>query len=80
MMKALLEADVHEVKREFEYRELKRDMQIILGQKSSNFEVRFYRRVEKPRAESQGVRIEKTSRSRFQLSVDGGFSYREAAG
>jgi hypothetical protein len=79
IMKSLLEAYVREGKREFEYREFKRKMEISLGQKNSNFEVRFYRIMEKLKAESQGVRIEKTGRGRFRLSVHGTFKYLERA-
>jgi hypothetical protein len=76
-MKSLLEAYARTGKQEFEYRDFKRDFEISLGQKNPNFEVRFYRLVEKLRVESQGVRIEKTGRGRFRFSVDGEFGYRE---
>lgn len=77
IMKTLLEAYARTGKQEFEYREFKRDFEISLGQKNSNFEVRFYRLVEKLRSESQGVRLEKTGRGKFRFSVDGEFGYRE---
>lgn len=77
IMRSLLIAYTEQGKRDFEYRFLKRDFEISLGQKNSNFEVRFYRLVEKLQSESRGVRIEKTGRGRFRISVDGEFSYRE---
>lgn len=77
IMKSLLNSFATEGKQEFEYRDLKRDFEISLGQKNSNFEVRFYRLVDRLQAESQGVRLEKTGRGRFRLSVDGEFSFRE---
>lgn len=77
IMKSLLAAYARSGKQEFEYRDFKRDFEISLGQKNPNFEVRFYRLVEKLKAESQGVRLEKTGRGRFRFSVDGRFGYRE---
>lgn len=77
IMKSLMESYTSIGKQDFEYREFKRDFEISMGQKNANFEVRFYRLVDKLKADSQGVRIEKTGRGRFRLTVDGEFSYRE---
>lgn len=52
-------------KTEFEYREFKRDFEISLGQKNANFEVRFYRLVEKLAEKCPAFRIEKVERGRF---------------
>lgn len=71
ILRFLLEAYLKDGKCEFEYRELKRLFEISLGQKNSNFEVRFYRLVEKPGMEDAGLRIEKTGRGKFRLNVSG---------
>jgi hypothetical protein len=52
---------------EFEYRDFKRDFEISLGQKNSNFEVRFYRLIEKLEEKERGLRIVKGERGRFTL-------------
>lgn len=77
ILKYLFEAHLHEAKSDFEYRELKRIFEITQGQKNSNFEVRFYRLVEKLNDECPAIRIEKTGRGRFSLRVTGGLQYRE---
>lgn len=79
-MKHLFEAHVHESKCDFEYRDLKRIFEITQGQKNSNFEVRFYRLVDKLNRECPGVRIEKTGRGQFRLYVGEGFQYRAIHG
>lgn len=71
ILRFLLEAYLNDGKCEFEYRELKRLFEISLGQKNSNFELRFYRLVEKLEGESGGLRIEKTGRGKFRLVVSG---------
>jgi hypothetical protein len=72
ILKFLLETYLNDGKSEFEYRELKRLFEISLGQKNSNFEVRFYRLVEKLDNEPIGLRLEKTGRGKFRLVVSGG--------
>jgi hypothetical protein len=69
ILKYLVEAYLQEGRRDFEYRDLKRRFEITLGQKNSNFEVRFYRLIEKLESEPIGMRIEKTGRGRFRLVV-----------
>ena len=71
ILKFLLESHLNDGKNEFEYRDLKRLFEISLGQKNSNFEVRFYRLVEKLESEPIGLRIEKTGRGRFRLIASG---------
>jgi hypothetical protein len=53
----------------FEYRDFKRDFEISLGQKNANFEIRFYRLMEKLAGKDCGVRIEKGERGRFTLAA-----------
>jgi hypothetical protein len=71
ILRFLLEAYLNDGKSEFEYREPKRLFEISLGQKNSNFEVRFYRLVEKLESGTAGLRIEKTGRGKFRLVVSG---------
>ena len=71
ILKHLLEAYVHSSKKEFEYKELKRVFEINLGQKNSNFEVRFYRLMDKLVESCKTLRIEKTGRGKFKLVVNG---------
>lgn len=56
-------------KSEFQYREFKRDFEISLGQKNSNFEVRFYRLVEKLGEKCPDLRIEKAERGCFTVTT-----------
>ena len=79
ILKHLFESYLQEAKSEFEYRDLKRIFEITHGQKNSNFEVRFYRLVDKLNGECPSVRLEKTGRGRFRLAVAGGLQYREIA-
>jgi hypothetical protein len=65
-------------KAEFEYRELKRQFEISLGQKNANFEVRFARLSEKLKSECPTVAVEKTGRGKFALIVNGVLEYAEA--
>jgi hypothetical protein len=67
ILKYLLEAYLAEGRCRFEYKELKRQFDITLGQKNSNFEIRFYRLVEKLENESPGFRIERTGRGKFRV-------------
>jgi hypothetical protein len=67
ILKYLLEAYQAEGRCGFEYKELKRRFDITLGQKNSNFEIRFYRLMEKLGNESPGFRIERTGRGKFQV-------------
>lgn len=53
----------------FEYREFKRDFDISLGQKNSNFEIRFYRLVERLQDKCPSLAIAKAGRGRFELHV-----------
>jgi hypothetical protein len=71
ILKYLLEAYLNEGRIEFEYRELKRQFDITLGQKNANFEVRFYRLVDKLESDCAGFKIEKTGRGKFRLQVKG---------
>jgi hypothetical protein len=53
---------------EFEYREFKRDDDISLGQKNSNFEVRLYRLMGTLAERCADFRIEKSERGRFRVN------------
>lgn len=67
ILRNILVAHVREGKTEFEYREFKRDFEIGMGQKNSNFEVRFYRLIEKLDEKCPDIRIEKGDRGKFSL-------------
>ncbi|MEO6097380.1 MAG: hypothetical protein ABIW76_17680 [Fibrobacteria bacterium] len=71
ILTALLQSWLETGKTEFEYSEFKRRFEISLGQKNSNFEVRFYRLIDKLRQECKAITIEKTGRGKFRLVVDG---------
>ncbi len=77
ILKYLLESYQRDGKSEFEYRELKRLFEISQGQKNSNFEVRFYRLVDKLKEECPAIRVEKTGRGRFALRVTGIVRFQE---
>lgn len=68
ILRNILQSVVKDGKREFEYREFKRDFEISLGQKNSNFEVRFYRLVEKLAEKCPDLRILKSERGRFTVN------------
>ena len=70
ILRKLLAAYVNGGQSEFEYREFKRDFEISLGQKNSNFEVRFTRLVNKLDEKKAGVRIEKRGRGKFALVAE----------
>jgi hypothetical protein len=78
ILKYLLAAHQKDGKAEFEYRELKRQFEISLGQKNANFEVRFARLSEKLKSECPTVAVEKTGRGKFALIVNGVLEYAEA--
>lgn len=78
ILKYLLESHLRDGKSEFEYRELKRLFEISQGQKNANFEVRFYRLVEKLKEECPSVWVDKTGRGRFKLVVRGDLEFRES--
>jgi hypothetical protein len=69
ILRSLITAYLKDGRCEFEYREFKRDFEISLGQKNSNFEVRFYRLVEKLEEKCPSIVIEKIGRGRFLLKV-----------
>lgn len=71
ILKYLLEAFLDEGRSSFEYKELKRQFNITLGQKNSNFEIRFYRLVDNLEIESSGLRIERTGRGKFRMVTKG---------
>jgi hypothetical protein len=64
-------------RREFEYRDFKRDFEISFGRKNSNFEIRFYRLLEKLKQENAGIRIRKRGRGSFTVEAEGTIEYRE---
>jgi hypothetical protein len=77
ILKSLITAYIKDGRCEFEYREFKRDFEISLGQKNANFEVRFYRLVEKLKEECPSIAIKKIGRGRFTLKVSSKVSYEE---
>jgi hypothetical protein len=71
ILKYLLEGYLIDGRSSFEYKELKRQFEITLGQKNSNFEIRFYRLVDKLENDSSGLRIERTGRGKFRVVTKG---------
>lgn len=71
ILKYLLETYLIDGRSSFEYKELKRRFDITLGKKNSNFEIRFYRLMEKLESDSPGLRIERTGRGKFRLVTKG---------
>lgn len=61
----------------FIYREFKRDAEISQDQKRANFEVRFYRLVERLNEKGGGISIHKSGRGRFELLVKGRLEFSE---
>lgn len=70
IMRSLLQSYLRTGRTDFEYREFKRDFEISLGQKNANFEVRFYRLMEKVAEQGGSFRIEKTGRGAFRFHVE----------
>ncbi len=79
IMRSLLLAHLQDGRTDFEYRDFKRDADISLGQKNSNFEVRLYRLMEKLAEQGTCVRLEKTGRGTFSLRVTGVVKFSEIA-
>lgn len=72
ILRSVLQAHLQDGRTEFEYRDFKRDFEISLGQKNSNFEVRFYRLMEKLAEQDDAcLTLEKTGRGCFSLQVRG---------
>jgi hypothetical protein len=69
ILKSMVQAYISEGRVSFEYREFKRDFDISLGQKNSNFEVRFYRLIERLQEKCPSLAIAKAGRGRFELHV-----------
>jgi hypothetical protein len=69
ILRSLAQAYLSEGRVAFEYREFKRDFDISLGQKNSNFEVRFYRLMERLREKCPSLSIVKAGRGRFEFHV-----------
>lgn len=80
ILNKILMAYTREGKQEFEYRDFKRDFDISFGRKNSNFEIRFYRLLEKLEQEKTGIRIRKLSPGSFAVETDVVLEYREAEG
>jgi hypothetical protein len=70
ILRNLLAIHIREGRCEFEYREFKRDFEISLGQKNSNFEVRFYRLMERLEEKCPSMTIGKSGRGRFVLKAE----------
>lgn len=69
ILKYMVHAYLSEGRVAFEYREFKRDFDISLGQKNSNFEVRFYRLIKRLQEKCPSLAIVKAGRGRFELHV-----------
>ena len=78
ILRHVLTAHTQEGKLEFEYREFKRDIEITLRQKNTNFEVRFYRLMEKLEEKCPGLRFEKQGRGKFALKTNCKIIYEES--
>lgn len=79
ILRHILSRYLSEGQTRFEYMEFKRESEISLGQKNSNFEVRFYRLVRTFAEKCPGIRIEKSDRGRFSLITDIEISFEEVA-
>ncbi len=79
ILKQLLLSYLNDGKSEFEYRELKRSFEITLGQKNSNFEIRFSRLIDKLTSENSKLVIQKTARGRFKLIPGAAIEFNEYA-
>jgi hypothetical protein len=64
-------------RKNFEYRNFKQEFEISLGQKNSNFEVRFYRLMDALDSKCPEFKIEKTERGKFLLTVTGKIEFKE---
>ncbi len=77
ILKHLLEIHINEGRTEFEYRDLKRIFDISLGQKNSNFEIRFYRLIEKINQLKVPIEISKTNRGKFIFKMNKSVNFLE---
>ena len=77
ILRNILSAVVKTGKRDFEYREFKRDFEITLGQKNANFEVRFYRLMEKLEDKCPEFRIRKSERGRFTVETEAFLEFKD---
>lgn len=71
LLRRILSSHLETSRRNFTYREFKRDFEITLGQKNANFEVRFYRLAEKLKERTGTVALVRTGRGSFRLETDG---------
>lgn len=67
ILRNLLAAHTGTNRAEFQYRDFKRDTEISLGQKNSNFEVRFYRLVERLQEKCPQIKIRRLDRGKFRF-------------
>jgi hypothetical protein len=79
ILRIMLSAYRKEGKVEFEYRDFKREDEVSLGQKNSNFEVRFYRLLERLKEKQVPIEIEKVGKGRFRMKVLKAMSLAEVA-
>lgn len=77
ILKSLVLYHIESGKTEFEYWELKKTHEISGGMKPQNFEIRFYRLMEKLEKEDHGIRIEKIGRGKFLLKIRSSLGYSE---
>lgn len=69
ILKSLILYHLESGKTEFEYWELKKTHEIAGGLKPQNFEIRFYRLMEKLEREDHGIKIEKIARGKFLFKI-----------
>ncbi len=67
ILRNIIAARVRQGRKEFAYRDFKRDFEISAGQKNANFEVRFYRLMKKVEEAAPSITIVKSGRGRFTL-------------
>lgn len=77
ILKHIVLAYSRDGKREFEYRDFKREFEISFGQKNSNFEIRLLRLMDKLEKENTGLKIERTERGSFTLHAKAKVSFQE---
>jgi hypothetical protein len=71
LLRSILTYHLESSRREFTYREFKRDFEISLGQKNANFEVRFYRLAEKLKERTGSLALIRKGRGTFVLETEG---------
>ena len=71
LLRSILSSHLEDSRRDFTYREFKREFETTLGQKSTNFEVRFYRLADKLKERTGTLALVRTGRGAFRLETNG---------